>query len=180
MTICCAIHDPISRETWIGSDSRATSNTFIWPEKVKKWIAAGKWRVANCGSGRALHLMEKRAKCLAACPDVSAVCGSLRDILQEDGWRADDEKGAISYGPLMFLLASHEGVWIIPSNFAPVYVGGRFAAIGSGDDFAYGAAHALMALCVSREVVVRSALHAACTFDAACGGDLFIDHLRGE
>ena len=60
----------------------------------------------------------------------------------------------------------------------------RFAAIGSGADFAYGAAQVLFSrgplgfLHPEPDELVRLAVETAIVFDAGCGGEVVVERLR--
>jgi ATP-dependent protease HslVU (ClpYQ) peptidase subunit len=179
VTIICAKHDPDRKETWIGADTRVTARTFIYPERIEKWIPVGPWRVGTAGSGRFNHIVRRDADRLSEHATPVSLCDALRKLVQDDGWKANpDEAGSLYYPNVSIILASPGGAWILSGGFsitdqAP---SDRFLAAGNGDEFAFGAAYALRGC--PANVIVRAAVEAAIEYDSACGGDIIVECLK--
>lgn len=178
MTIICALHDHVAGVTWIGADGRMTSDKFVWPMDVEKWTDIGRFRLGMAGSGRAAVIVGRRLHDLRDFAHPQYIADSLREAMISDGWKSDDARGPQTFDTY-FMLANAAGVWAISGTGTVIPFGLNFAAMGSGEDYAYGAAYALMNgdRHVSAEWVVRGALGAACAFDAACGGQLMVECL---
>lgn len=191
MTIVCAYRTP-NGETWLGSDTRVSSEGFIYPVRQVKWGRYGRWALAMTGSQSVQDLAGRQSGAIADCEDASSVSVLLHRAMREDGWDPVENKGGIPCFSTNGILVSADGLWVVSgSGVVDVPMWG-FAAAGSGEDFAYGAAHALMKnsdyllaligdkaeridIPWSGEVVVRTAVEAAIAFRSDCGGDVVVE-----
>ena len=164
--------------SWIGADTQATSEHFIWPERIVKWVPAGRWRVGCAGNGKTPQLVRDGYHVLKELHDPGDVAAWLVELLAVSGYRnvrKDDEPGAPNYGQDL-LLASADGVWSIDGDGLITEPSWGFFAAGSGSDYAYGAAHAMRGS--GGEAMVRAALEAAAAFDTGTGGDLIVERVE--
>lgn len=171
MTIVCAYR--AGDETWLGSDTRVTSEGFIYPERCEKWTRAGKWALALAGSSAGHEAVRSSLGALADCAEPRDVGRYLLKLFAEGDWEKLENKGGPPVYASNAILASADGVWMVSGNgvvSAPVW---GFVAAGSGEDFAYGAAYAVRG--VSAEFLVETAVRAAIEFRSDCGGDVVVE-----
>ena len=174
MTIICAVHR--GDRTWIGSDTLCRMGN-IKINNGPKWVCWGKWAVGTAGDLRSINVFEQNAKQLF--DDLSGpfdFSERVRDMLPRYGFDlkppGNDEQVPLCGQDM--ILACPEGIWAVPRDLCIVNVGDYWAD-GSGLAFALGAMHALQGS--DPEVMMRAGLNAAMTFEAACGGDEWIEVL---
>lgn len=183
MSVIAAVQVAHEGPTWIGSDTLVTSGNLRL-ELGTKWIVRGEWAIGVAGHMRAINVIDHQASQLLS--DVSGpyvLADRLRNLLQQDGFRAGTEE----HGPLEFgqslMLAHRNGVWGIGADFSTIALPpGRLWAEGSGRDLAIGAAHALAVCGVppSPDEILRRALETAIMFDVGCGGRPWVFCLGAE
>ncbi len=172
MTIIVAQKCKATGDIWIGSDSRISSDGFIYPSYAQKWVPSHDgWWIGVCGSNRALNLVtEYPAKWGGG--NAFDTANSIRDLLKEDGWNEDDDKGGAPMFKNSYILASNLfGVWAVSSNFCVTNFHYEFCAEGSGHQYAYGAAFCAQG---HPQHIIPVAIGAAIKYDADCGGDIFV------
>ena len=113
---------------------------------------------------------------LAACKTILELTASLRTAIRSDGFVAKDEYGAPVFG-VPFLIAQPGRLWEIDSAFHLTEERG-FWAIGSGRNYAFGAAHALHP--GQPKNVVGMALDAAIHHDVWSPGKPWKRELKAE
>ena len=183
MTIVLALHDPTSRETWIGSDRRGTKEA-LFIDAIQKWVfLSDEWAVGVSGDSRAISVLtgERAAGRLEPIRDPYHFTEQLRAIFEAQKWRPNDrDYGAPEYGS-SFLLAHPTGIWDIGGALSVTDVTERrFWATGSGRDYALGAYFATRDYGMPASERVAGAIEAACAHDPACGGEPWVRHLRLE
>lgn len=175
MTIVVAQRE--GNRVWIGADSRITShNSFIYPTVAKKWHKWGDWWMGCAGSTRLSNLIEAHA--LDPQPATEqALIVAVRSWIKDDEWNQEvpgGGPGPRSVGSAMLVVTPDRRVLDVSSFWAYSDAGVEFAAIGSGCDYAYGAAHAMRATAIPTEERMQIALEAACNYDTGCGEPLFV------
>ena len=177
MTIICALHDPETRSTWIGSDRRAVDNgTKV--DVGPKWTLSDGWAVGHAGNLRAANLLQANADDLFHDLDGPLTfTNRVRSILEADGFNKDSAEGPGCWGQQM-ILATADSVWSIGITLEfYVIEAGEFWADGSGRSFALGAAFAHHG---DAEHKVHAALMAAITYETGCGGEPWIHELTAD
>jgi ATP-dependent protease HslVU (ClpYQ) peptidase subunit len=175
MTILVALRDAARGEVWIGADSRAVSDRFIWPHGAQKILRVGEWRLGIAGTAMTARLIKDNAAVLAAMETAESIWDFIRDEYKRLEFKADDAFGPRDYHQDM-IAATASTVFHCAGNGVVAEM--DFAAIGSGDEFAYGAWHALRGLTLAPHGIVHAALEAACFFDAGCGGELVVERVE--
>ena len=198
MTIIVGYLEPAGK-IWMAADSRVSDHdsAFIFPQRAKKLHRCGDWLIGGSSSSRFDEFWE----------DGSHQWGSVRvlrdefltfvkELGVEPHGEANDKGEPPAYG-FSLLAARAAELWLISSNASLMQPAWGFAAVGSGQDFAYGAAHALLGTkmpiqalignpieriekvgeicCHGGEAIVRAAVQAACAFRGDCGGEIDIE-----
>ena len=172
MTIICALRSQDG--VWIGSDSRVSKNSgFVCPAPFDKWAKTAEgilWGISG-------HL--RLASIIGTLPGVKTVAQfskALRDATKEDGWSAEGNKHGEPCDWCFDVIAVIDGkVYEINGSGSVVDFEDNFCALGSGREFAYGAAFALDDM--DPEVIVRTAVESACKYDSSCGEPIFVEHI---
>jgi len=180
MTIICAYQDPVAKQTWIGSDSRATtSGGYLLPTTTRKWrVATGKrFAVGVSGYGRTVDVLAAATdEKLFKSESPHSIASAIRELLLADGYTPADQAGPKAIDD-RFILVVDGAVYDCDASFALSRIpAGHLWARGSGMDFAIGAANAMRRVAdfLAPVDVVRAAIAAACDCDTACGGELFV------
>ena len=170
MTIACALKTEAG--VWIGSDTQLTMRSgFILPVAKKKWETCGRFRWAFSGHVRILGALSAAPAggMTTNMPGAEAFAEHLREAVKADGWNPDDDKGAPTDYAYDAIIVSPTRVCLAHGDGGFADFGDAFCAIGSGREYAYGAAFALDGM--DGDVVVRTAVEAAIACDNACGGE---------
>lgn len=172
MSVVAAIALP-GRSTVIGCDQRA------WELMVPtKWARKGEWAIGVSGVYRVLPLICAATE---SPPDDPLGVGIwLRKLLIEDGFKPgenEDNEGGPRTFPFSALLASSGKLWYMDSSMTPFAVRPHtLMAVGSGREYARGAAHMLRH--GDPESMVRAAVQTAIDLDYEhCGGDPVVEWL---
>lgn len=171
MTIICA--QRVDGGVLIGSDSLVCGEGFLCPQGQKKWACTdgGLW-VGLSGHFRAMSLIKS-----IGADTADGFVSDLRARIKEDDWSRvqDDDRGYPAIYCTYLIVVEENRVFHVHGSGSVVDFGDCFCAEGSGREYAYGAAYALRADCgPNPELVMRMAIEAACKYDPACGGDVFI------
>ena len=173
MTIVCGYKDR-GGKVWLGADSRTVGGRHIFPESVEKIIRHGRWTVGHSGNETGLALLRRKGQAIAETDDPYEVVEIMQGLYKEaDYKRRPDDNGAPDYSQACILATASE-VWGVSPDGSVWKPTWGFAAIGSGQDIAYGAAYVAHHFRVvdDGEHVVRMAIEAACQFDVGCGGEI--------
>jgi ATP-dependent protease HslVU (ClpYQ) peptidase subunit len=173
MTVVCAVKD--GPDVWIGSDSRMLAGSFLYQMPVGKWLAADGWRIGISGSYRFASLLTHRPPALGVTAFDAAE--ALRALIVADGWQPlqDQKEGPVRHDIGMILVSPEHEVYELGTAGIPVDQGNEFTAIGSGYEYALGAAHARR---LERpEARVRIAIDAAIKYDVSCGGAPYVERI---
>lgn len=185
MTIVCA--QRCGDETWIGSDSRMVANFMLYPQPVQKWFLVDDWWVGFSGSYRMADLLRYRAPSLANLVSAFAVTNALRALTVDDGWKPIEEgsrDGPTRMDINCILVSPGLDVYEFGTAGVVCPAGDEFTAMGSGYEYALGAAEALSRIrsengsgFIGPEIRMRAAIAAACKYDLGCGGEPFVKRL---
>ena len=171
MTIACALKTDTG--VWIGADSRLTMRSgFVLPVESNKWMPlhSGLWW-AFSGHTRVESVVAK----LPLVDTPEEFQEAVRAAVKEDGWNSDADKGETVDYAYDLLLVTPERVCFSHGSGSFADFGDAFCAIGSGREYAYGAAFALRGM--DPEVIVRTAVEAAIAFDTSCGGAVSVEFI---
>jgi ATP-dependent protease HslVU (ClpYQ) peptidase subunit len=171
MTIVCGYRD---REgaVWIGTDSRTTGGSFIFPEAADKIVRYGRWTLGHSGQGSGIDLLRRKGGVIAEARTPEDVAEILQALYKEADFRKmPDDNGAPDYAQNT-ILASADSLCGIYGDGSIIVPSWGFLAIGSGSPYAYGAAFALRDYVDAGRVIVMEALEAAAAFNSDCGGEL--------
>jgi hypothetical protein len=166
--------------TWIGADSRATSdNLKIGP--ISKWVRVGGWAIGCAGDLKTINIIRSESAMLfEPTNDPQVIVQRLERMMIKHNYTAatDGPFGPPAWGQ-SFLLASPDGLWDLDGHLSvfPVPADTVWAA-GSGRDFALGAglASAQLSECAPADRV-RLAIEAAMAYDVMSGHGGWFDHL---
>jgi ATP-dependent protease HslVU (ClpYQ) peptidase subunit len=173
VTCCVALIDQGS--TWIASDSLVAAQQATWTLPAGKWreLLCGLW-VGCSGSFRANDLLERLVE---PTYDVRGLVAAIRNAIRFDGWMPDESPGDPPAYDFSMLIARPGEVWELCSNLALIPIQpGKLAAIGSGRQYAQGAASALSHVGYGPRRVER-AVEAAIEHDQECGPPVYAEHL---
>ena len=178
MTIICALHEP-GVGTWIGSDT-FTNRDNRKMESGQKWVIRGSRAMSSAGLYLTHNIIQENADELLSIDNKPhEVSKRLRELLIENGFTVKPSEGEPGWMRSHVIYATNEGVWHFgPDGTRYPVNAGQMCADGSGQDFAYGAAHACQ-LC-GAPAQIGAALAAAITLDNGCGGEPFIHLLKSE
>lgn len=174
MSIVCGYRDDAGR-VWLASDGRSTGGSFIYPEVSRKIWRGGGWLAGASGPDRIFEIMVAAA---VGSETVEVLRDRLMAALKDGGWEPEAGRAGDPPAYSFSVLAARAGeLWCIApegSIWRPTW---GFAAIGSGQDFAYGAAHALRGHGISGDTIVRAAVSAAIEFRSDCGGEVVVESM---
>ena len=171
MTIVCGYRNR-DGAVWLGADSRTTGSRFIFPEMVDKIIRIGRWAIGHSGNETALALLQRKGGAISETDDPYEVVDIMQSLYKEaDYKRRTDDDGAPDYSQAA-ILATRSEIWAVSPDGSVWRPAWGFAAVGSGQDYAYGAAFVLHKGNMGGEALVRMAIYAACEFDTGCGGEV--------
>ena len=174
MSIVVALQ--LGSEIWLGCDTRIVSEGFIYPEKVVKWVRNEAWALGYAGPNSGLH--HFRHLSLENIEDPWEVSRQLIERIKLSGFQcnpADHGYPAFGFDCILVhpdLGMRHMSCTGLIGEPPETY----YLAIGSGEQFAYGAFSALAGRGgLSPRSRVRLALRAAVAFDTRCGGPLIVE-----
>jgi ATP-dependent protease HslVU (ClpYQ) peptidase subunit len=178
-------HDPETQETWIGVDTRGVWDRFVFPTLAPKLVRLHGWVLGYTGDGKTYDVMTRASDDLSKNETIWDLAVAVQRVLKEADYRdiqRVEESGPPGYGQ-QFLAANASGIWSIGSQgtvVTPIPAWG-FLAIGSGEDFAYGAVYALSlhkrSMGFDSKQLLEHALSAAAYFDAATGEPFIIERV---
>lgn len=158
----------------VGSDRRATSGRAF--DFDHKWTRLGPWWVGRAGPRRLASVLASIADPAA---DVGGLVEQIKAGVADDGWKPIEDAGDPAYYKLQFLAVLGGSAWRINGSFDTMEIpAGELVAIGSGEDFAHGAFHALRDDGLEPEDLVWRCLKAAIELDPGCGGDPFVHNIK--
>lgn len=176
MTIICAIS---SKEgTFIGSDTMLSAGNRAIPGK-QKWFTYRNWGIALAGDWRVANILDNHKKeLLSGIKNEVDLVDKLYNLFENAGIGGGSAGDFVKPFGQSILLAKKEGpVWEIDSNLSVIDIPcNTLAAVGTGEDYAVGAAYILEGSCTARERLEK-ALETAVKFCIDCGGPLWISKL---
>jgi hypothetical protein len=175
MSIVCGYRPPGSDRVWLSSDSRSCGGDFIYPAVSRKIVRAAGWLIGMSGPDL-VHEMVGR---LDQTPWPAA---TVRDRIwswaKDAGWGTShrDDPGPLCYPMALILARPGELLGIAPdgSIWSPE---DGFVAIGSGQDFAYGAFFADGTIGAEPDSLLRCAVLAAINYRSDCGGEVVVESI---
>lgn len=179
MTIICAIHDTISKETWLGCNDRATIGDTPAPGQASKWLTYGDWAIGISGDESVYeqYLQISEEKFPSDASSVLDVFEFLRTTYEH--YSLGQQKGndtSNSYGVDGILVHASGRIWDFDNNLALSEVpAGRLWGCGSGVDYALGADYVMGLNGFTAQERVANAVKAAIALDIGCPGDPMIE-----
>lgn len=168
MTIVCAL--AVGDETILGCDQKV--GTLRVPSK---WVIHGQWAIGVSGAHRTQQLIQRAT--IPETDDAFVVATWIRDTLVADGYSTDKNDYGLPTLASGILIALPGRVWSIAGCFSSVEVPG-FTAVGSGCEYAEGAAWRVEGHAADRTSAIsitRHAIEAAIALDPnGCGGEAVI------
>jgi ATP-dependent protease HslVU (ClpYQ) peptidase subunit len=175
MSIVCGYRPPGSGRVWLASDSRSTGGYFIFPERTNKLRRIAGWLIGASGPDP-IHEIVEGLKTPSM--RIGVFRNDVMAALKAAGWETEkQDRGGEppSYG--FSMIAAQPGeLWGIAPSGAIWSPEDGFIAIGSGQDFAYGAFFPQSAD-NDPKLIVRSAVMAAIHYRADCGGDVAVESI---
>ena len=163
MTAVAAYND--GSRIWIASDGVASIDQMIF-EYGSKLVRRGNYVFGFAGNCRMADVL-KETRCL---PDeISGIKGVrlFRDAMSEAAQASEAD------GDIDILIICPSGIFTIGSDLDISRVR-KYHAIGTGDAYAFGVLYAASrARANAGKSVVRTAVQAACRFNALCGGQCY-------
>jgi len=176
MTIIAAAED--TNGYWIASDSQGVTNDTCL-ELGPKLINKENYIVGFSYSYRVKDLI---LECNSFPEKIGSIKGfrKFRDVLKklmlEDGCLATAGSSETLLHPISLLVISPSGIYEMGSDYQ-IHKVKKYAAIGSGMDFALGALKATLATTKSAQQSVEEAVSAAIFHSATCGGNIHKDYI---
>jgi hypothetical protein len=159
------------KAAWLCTDGRCTANGDLITDAQPKAFQAGDWAVAASGPCRITNLLKGATQLLADAGSPEEMALRLRKLLQDDGWKGEEGQGPPGFG-LRFAFTGKQGAWTCDGQFSVVEVmRGAVLGLGSGGQFAQGAALALLRKGFSPREALSEGIRAAVASDAYCGGE---------
>jgi hypothetical protein len=180
LTIICAYHKP-GVGTWIGSDIQETENGQRSFLLHSKWARGESWAASGAGWSIHLNVLHSQADYLLAdglSPEIFRE--RFRNSLLAAGVRPQGER-LLPDLECSLLLAGSGGLYDFDEHLQYTKRVG-FVAKGSGERYAYGAAHALEPETDDPMKLLYVSMCAAIHHDVHCGGKPVIGFIpaRGE
>lgn len=174
MTIICAVED--ENGVVMGCDSQASTDSRKYESETPKLFRNGEYLFGACGSLRMSQLLQ-----YALDPprvddwDLDRIIATqfvdaVREAFREGGFESTKDDAVFGGN---FLVAVRGRVYEIQPDYGFFRAAAGIYTIGSGDDVAIGAIHALAAL--DAEARVRAGVQAATDHTTACGYTLRIE-----
>ncbi|HVN64767.1 MAG TPA: hypothetical protein VMT58_09035, partial [Candidatus Binataceae bacterium] len=153
----------------IGADSRGSSGAFVFPNKMKKLHRKDGWLVALAGA----DLYQEFCAGFPAFDRVEVFRDFLIEFVKQNGRTPIADIGEPDAWNLSVVVGRRGELFVITGNGSIWKPAWGFVAIGSGQDYAYGAARVLVGQGVVHGMqIVNTALEVACEFCTNCGGPL--------
>lgn len=184
MTTLCAWKDPESGSIWLGSDRQLNCGDVIERTDFQKWTELGDGNWIGVSGDPAIQ--ELAAQLYLEDPglatrSVQNFTRRLGDLLRDRGWDLSaSENGQAPHLSSGVLCAWHGELYELcpATSWALPMRAGQFAAVGSGNRFAYGAWEALEALSLPPEQAITMAIAAGIKRDVYSGGMPWVLELK--
>ena len=179
MTIICALNEP-GVGTWIGSDTMATRDSLCRFDRGSKWTIGVGAAMASAGTHITTNVIQAHSEELLS-GDVPPfeLAQRLRKLQIDYGFTTRPDEGKVPWLQAWIIYATPLGVWHLTTDGGAYSIGaGHLCADGSGEQFAYGAAHATQSS--GAEAQVSAALAAAIALDDGCGGEQWAHLLKAS
>lgn len=176
MTIVCGLKH--KDKVWIGADSIATCGGFRFPESVKKIYRVGPWLVGAAGSSRVHEILQNTIQLLDA-QDIQEFRDVLFTAVGQVFKPYEQKEGGSPLGyDCEFIVSYEDQLWCILSSGTIWQPNAGFCAIGSGQDYAYGAWE-MYRRCVRPlhlgPIALTDVIECALALRHDCGGEIQID-----
>lgn len=170
MTIICAYYDTEEQLVYLGSNSRSRRGGTIIPGDSSKWSFYGDWAMATTGGGLPSDLVEARREKFPQSPDAHEVVRFIRKSYEITGF-GEKEDGAQDYNCSSILVHSSGKIFDVDGTLSLAEVNpGAFWALGSGMDYALGAAFVAKQRGYAAREMMQLALEAAIEIDTYSPG----------
>jgi ATP-dependent protease HslVU (ClpYQ) peptidase subunit len=170
---------------YMAADGRCTGSSAIYCDTQQKITQCGEWLVGATGESLLTSLVIENSEYLGDLKTAFSVSQGIRKILKDTDWTTShEESGSLRYGVSLMIGRAGE-LWTALSNLGVVPVMKcSFMGVGSGSDFAIGAADALRRELPAMPMkdVIQRAMTTAARFDSAVGGTAtlyVVDYLQG-
>lgn len=176
MTTAVAIR--VLGETWIASDSMVTLSGQKMAAPFQKWRRNAKncW-YAFSGHTRIYDLVDDDDE-FNQSQDAREFINRARLLAQQDGWSVTDGKGEpTDYAFDAIFIDADGDVHFCHGSGAVHWFDDNICAIGSGREYAYGAAHGMIEASLAEhdpETFLTVVIEAASKYDSGTGGDVFV------
>jgi len=181
MTIICALHEP-GIGTWIGSDTACSKDGLRRLDRGPKWTIVGSRAMGSAGSHLLANIIDEHSGELLNFDGTPfQLARKFRKLLTDYEFAPKEEGGEAPIYRSYVIYATADGVWHFTVDGGVYAIGGcKFCADGSGEDFAYGAAHFSLANHGSGKGTIIAALQAAIDLSDGCGGDPWLHLLPAQ
>ena len=177
MTVLIAVR--AENSVWIGGDCRVSQNGTTICDNFPKWRKHGDLWWSSAGYQRIYQLADRKIYSTVPKQHPLDLCEAIRLEVIADSWSTDHCQGGAPVDYQFDLLAT-DGARIVKyrgdGSAVVLHSLGTILAIGSGEEYALGAATAVLPV-EGAEMAVHAALAAATRFSQSCGGDLFIKEI---
>lgn len=180
MTALIAIKD--EDRVWIGGDGRVSEGSTTVSNSFIKWRRCGTVWWAAAGFARIYALAEKNINEMSgirAPHGCFAVCEYLRSLADSDGWskQSEEQGGPTRYKFDILVTDGHNiGQYAGDGSYISLSERGSMLALGSGCEYALGAAFAVLPT-EGAEMAVQAALTSSARYEQTVGGDFFIKEI---
>jgi len=157
----------------IASDGRVSYGDTIVHEAASKIVRFGDEVIVGLsGHARSLQILQRRADAGYVPATALEFAASFKLLLEENGYNLGSLDDVIPFSGEELVYLTTSGAWVIGSDFT-VFPIESSAAVGSGGQYASGAAAALVATSeASVEEIAIMAVHIAGQMNSGTGGNI--------
>lgn len=158
------------KRAWVAADGRCCAGECVVSDSAVKILKSGDWLIALSGPTRAKKVLEQSDFSHLATDH--SVATHIRELLKEDGFETATNQNGPERVSMGVLIGSKRGVSFCCAEFAVSSLTPHtFFGLGSGGDFAQGAATALLLAQIGDTgSILKASLTAAALGNINCGG----------
>lgn len=177
MTIIAVFEDKVNGRYWIGSDSMAISGETM-TECGSKLIKKNNYYIGFSESFRAADILREEKTIpnkINSISDVKKLRDNLQTALINQAGASSSSLGATELlgHPFSLLIISKIGMFYIGGDYQLQKIKDGYEAIGSGQEFAFGALYTSKQYTANGKDAVTDAVKSAIKHCSSCGGKVY-------